>query len=970
MLYINNEYNIEVQQIIKPCAGLPNAKCTCAVAISAGQDVFMINRCAQTPFFGFTQCGDGGILDVQRIDDLFYKVFTPIGTRISINLNSNSIWFNVDITMAPKDMGTVYGLCGRVDGDKSNDLTHRHSKAFTPLGKDTYNYHLEFSKSWRIEDNSDENLFQPTLRFLTPWVQKNGLYCVCNHDKMVNEALCSPTQYLNCKKTGSITKTKCHIKGRRKRQVGNHSSKEIQRILSKIAVQFGSRKKRDVVEEIVITEESKKICSNKISGIQAFTDFSNVGSNDDEHIIIQQCEFDLSVVKDTSWADVHVEAVNNGVKNMLDLQPTVVENNSEKVKTFYVNTCPMNCSNQGECVESGICSCFTYYMGPDCSIDERDGLTILDIEGGGQCDLADGEECECFYVRSENIQDNFTCNVNTSKILKNGAVEPISSKTLRGGFEDIFTGICCAPDSISGQKDVFVAQYTVSISNNGINFGNAESVYVFNSECQSISTSESGSKTFSLKDDHCFIDGYCFSEYDMAPVGCRACQSSKSLYNWTDYDPCQNEGKCSDETAGYTCTCMPGYRGINCEYEINECLSTPCQNGGVCTDMLNKYTCECPDGFIGYNCQTDIDECSSNPCKNSALCINDINMYQCNCSDGYEGTNCEQNIDECASNPCQNGGTCRDLIANFECECVDGYEGITCNTDACTVQPCHNGGTCKLESNSYMCLCVDGYDGQNCDNVVKSASGSLVTDIVQKKIKIVFHVESVISVTDPILKEDITYQLTGIYKRALGNKLKEVVILDLRIGSLVVDFEVIYVKDSSSVTDLTDANLDLIKGEKTIEVFNETVRAISVSVGNVTVTNASIVDDENVCAFFTALNGNCKGSLKCSVMKGRPSCWSELKEGDDSDLTLLIVIVVCFVLVFVIIAGVSACVGFHIIRKRKSKDKFSFRYDVNIVVNNPTMRGCNKSRLTTDSFELMPDFQDSNPSMPTEEQKE
>jgi hypothetical protein len=83
--------------------------------------------------------------------------------------------------------------------------------------------------------------------------------------------------------------------------------------------------------------------------------------------------------------------------------------------------------------------------------------------------------------------------------LKNGAVEFVSSRTSIGGYEDIFTGICCAPESIIGSDDVFVAQYTVSISNNGIHFGNEESVYVFDSVCQSISTSESGSKSFSLK---------------------------------------------------------------------------------------------------------------------------------------------------------------------------------------------------------------------------------------------------------------------------------------------------------------------------------------------------------------------------------------------------------------------------------------------------------------------------------------
>ncbi|XP_060556762.1 von Willebrand factor D and EGF domain-containing protein-like, partial [Ruditapes philippinarum] len=85
MLYFNKEYNIEVQQTIKQCDyGWEIAKCTCAVGIKAGQDVFMINRCGSPTLFAFTQCGDGGILDVQRVNDLLYRVFTPIGTRVSI----------------------------------------------------------------------------------------------------------------------------------------------------------------------------------------------------------------------------------------------------------------------------------------------------------------------------------------------------------------------------------------------------------------------------------------------------------------------------------------------------------------------------------------------------------------------------------------------------------------------------------------------------------------------------------------------------------------------------------------------------------------------------------------------------------------------------------------------------------------------------------------------------------------------
>lgn len=81
----------------------------------------------------------------------------------------------------------------------------------------------------------------------------NGLYCVCAGDGNATtiESLCSPTQYLNCTKTNSLTKKKCHIQGRGKRGVGNTSSKEIQRILSKIAVDFNSRTKVSVVLNIL-----------------------------------------------------------------------------------------------------------------------------------------------------------------------------------------------------------------------------------------------------------------------------------------------------------------------------------------------------------------------------------------------------------------------------------------------------------------------------------------------------------------------------------------------------------------------------------------------------------------------------------------------------------------------------------------------------------------------------------------------
>merc|ERR1740122_338664 len=33
-------------------------------------------------------------------------------------------------------------------------------------------------------------------------------------------------------------------------------------------------------------------------------------------------------------------------------------------------------------------------------------------------------------------------------------------------------------------------------------------------------------------------------------------------------NPCQNQGTCTDSPSGYTCTCVPGYTGKNCESQI------------------------------------------------------------------------------------------------------------------------------------------------------------------------------------------------------------------------------------------------------------------------------------------------------------------------------------------------------------------------------------------------------------------
>ena len=143
---------------------------------------------------------------------------------------------------------------------------------------------------------------------------------------------------------------------------------------------------------------------------------------------------------------------------------------------------------------------------------------------------------------------------------------------------------------------------------------------------------------------------------------------------------CSGNGACSDTTGTAQCVCDPGFSGVACATNINDCAGAPCLNGSTCTDAVAGYTCSCLPGFTGLNCQTNINECAPAPCLNGGMCVDGINGYTCNCPLGYAGANCETNIDDCAMAPCLNGSMCVDGINSYTCNCVGGYSGVNCQT--------------------------------------------------------------------------------------------------------------------------------------------------------------------------------------------------------------------------------------------------------------------------------------------------
>ncbi|XP_041352374.1 delta-like protein 1 [Gigantopelta aegis] len=189
----------------------------------------------------------------------------------------------------------------------------------------------------------------------------------------------------------------------------------------------------------------------------------------------------------------------------------------------------------------------------------------------------------------------------------------------------------------------------------------------------------------------------------------------------THHKPCKNRGTCTNTGQGsYTCTCIQGFNGTNCEVEIDDCERQPCSNGGTCEDIGSGYRCRCLEGYYGRRCGNIANSCENNPCGSAGTCHEREGTYACECNPGYTGLNCEIDINECTSRPCKNGGRCIDQLNGFRCVCYPGFSGPTCeeNEDNCSHKPCFNGGVCEDGLNDFKCRCVPGFVGPLCqDNV-------------------------------------------------------------------------------------------------------------------------------------------------------------------------------------------------------------------------------------------------------------
>lgn len=261
----------------------------------------------------------------------------------------------------------------------------------------------------------------------------------------------------------------------------------------------------------------------------------------------------------------------------------------------------------------------------------------------------------------------------------------------------------------------------------------------------------------------------------------------------------------------WRCACYPGYTGVQCENNINECKSSPCLQGQDCIDGVNQYECSCNHCVFG-------------------LCVVDGTSVVCRCFPGFTGDNCARNVNECDFSPCIHGD-CVDFVNGYVCSCYENYTGRNCDvsirsslnetiktiTSICSNHFCKDG-ECMEEDSGPYCRCSTGFTGTRCDVPLSVLVPNNITFVSQKH--------------ECFMKKDlenICSCVSSLCQRSLNSSACEAVMILSSLKTIcTVDYNI------SLCLSFYDSNIVFILQNLCIQEQNRT--ALSKPVGNATIT--------------------------------------------------------------------------------------------------------------------------------------
>ena len=224
----------------------------------------------------------------------------------------------------------------------------------------------------------------------------------------------------------------------------------------------------------------------------------------------------------------------------------------------------------GNCTDRGadfICTCTPGWQGATCAEDVAECATIPCLNGGSCTELPGSFSCTCPAGWT-----GLTCNQDIDECASNPCRYGVCSNT-PGSYQ------CSCDPGWSGKNcDVNIDE---CLANGGAG-----------QTCKNNGTCIDGINTFTCDCQPGFTGTLCEVNVDeCAPR------------------PCQNGATCVDGINSFSCNCTPRFMGLTCNLPYDPCASAPCLNGASCRKEQEErgagkeYSCSCVSGFQGINCE-------------------------------------------------------------------------------------------------------------------------------------------------------------------------------------------------------------------------------------------------------------------------------------------------------------------------------------------------------------------------------
>ncbi|XP_059150258.1 latent-transforming growth factor beta-binding protein 1-like [Physella acuta] len=218
--------------------------------------------------------------------------------------------------------------------------------------------------------------------------------------------------------------------------------------------------------------------------------------------------------------------------------------------------------------------------------------------------------------------------------------------------------------------------------------------------------------------------------------------------NCKEMCPCNKNNTKNCEKINGVCECLQGWKGSNCEIDVDECLENASlcltKPRSHCVNIGGTYKCDCDTGYIqttglsGEQCT----ECGTGlygeGCTKPCQCVSENTEHcsnvdgACTCKQGWRGDHCQIDIDECvlAPNLCEMTPHthCLNTDGSFQCVCNTGYKNYSLVCQECGAGlygeqcsktcDCVHNNTEQCNNVDGSCKCKQGWRGDHCQILI------------------------------------------------------------------------------------------------------------------------------------------------------------------------------------------------------------------------------------------------------------